>query len=126
MNLEVHVADYSHGEDKSYLHQLETLSQKRNDGGLLHGGHIHFIQGKLSDEDGVTFLKAAIAAILDATPTVFPYDLPEQAEKKGWEPTPAMEEKWKEINRGLLLPIQGYDIIRVLLAAREYEKLDAS
>lgn len=118
---EIVVADYSAEDPGSYLQRLEEISAMRQDGGLLHGGHIHFIQRKLSEEDGFPFLKAAIAGILELVPSVFPYDLPEQIEKDGFEITAEQTAAFRRLNEALLCPVEGYDIIRVILAAREYE-----
>jgi len=104
---------------ETYLDKLETISETRKDGGMIHGGHIHFIQQKLSDD--WCFLKAAIYGILEKVPEIFPYDLPEQVEAGKTELTEKQKEALIEINSGLIFPIEGYDIIRVILAAREYE-----
>lgn len=111
---------------KTYLEELETLSQGREDGGLIHGGHIHFIQGKLSDEDGLPFLKAAIYKVLERIPEMIPPDLPELAEKDSFEPSEMLIKAMEEINDNLLMPCEGYDVIRIIKAAREYESLARS
>ena len=117
--LQVIVADYSASNEDSFLAYLDELSRERGDGGMLHGGHIHYIQGSLSDE--IVFLKAAIKGVLDNVPSIFPLDLPEIVEKNpDFEPTEEMNNVFRELNEGLIIPIEGYDVIRVILAAREY------
>ena len=119
--LEVIVADYSASNKDSFLSYLDELSVRRQDGGMLHGGHIHYIQRKLSDEDDVPFLKAAIKGVLDRVPNIFPLDLPERVEKDDdYEMTDEMHKAFWELNEGLIMPLYGYDIVRVILAAREY------
>ena len=128
--IEIIVGDYSANDPESYLAKLDQLSHERKDGGLFHGGHIHFIQEKLSNEDGMPFfLKAAIHGILDRVPRLIPYELPELAEKAEKEGEGEMEESvlaklrvaYDEINESLILPIVPRDFIRVILAARKYE-----
>ncbi len=121
--IEVILANTDSEVPDSYLSHLEKLSQSRGDGGMLHGGHIYFIQQKLSDEDGF-FLKVAIQLILDDVPSVWPMDLPELVESGKVEKMNAKQlERFREYQKSLIIPIGGYDIIRVILAAREYEKL---
>lgn len=103
------------------LKQLEAMSNKRDDGGFIHGGHIHFIQGRLSDEDGFPFLKAAIYDILESVPEIFPEDLPEQVERGELEKlNDKQAEKFREMQEHLIMPIEPFDILRVIKAAREY------
>ena len=103
------------------LQQLEDTSRGRDDGGLLHGGHVHFIQGKLSDEDQAPFLKAAIYGILEAVPDPFPEDLPERVESGAAKDlTDEQWSKFNEIAGGLIMPIEPFDVLRVIKAAREY------
>lgn len=124
MDIELIVADYSASNQDSFLAYLDELSKTRADGGFLHGGHIHFIQGKLWNEDG-PFLKAAIAGILDRVPSIFPIDLPSRVAKSpDYEITEEMQAAFVEINEGLILPIEGHDILRVISAALEYVELE--
>ena len=112
------VGDYTAKDSDSYLAKLDRLSEQRQDGGLLHGGHIHFIQEKM----GWPFLKAAISMILERVPSVFPYDLPELVERGTVsEVSPSQEAAMREMNSNLLVPIDGYDVLRVISLAREYE-----
>ena len=122
--IEIVVGDYTADNEKSWLARLEELSQKRQDGGLLHGGHIHFIQYKMSEVTGL-FLKAAIKMILDAVPSIFPYDFPEIVEKnENFNGTEQQIKTIREINENLILPIQGWEVVEVMKAAREYEALE--
>lgn len=109
----------------TYKDRLEKISQKADDHGLIHSGYVSFIQCKLSDEDGFPFLKAAIYGILEEIPGRIPYDLPEQVEATGeedYDPTDDIIDALFDVQSNLIMPIDGYDIIRVIKAAREYEK----
>lgn len=122
MSIEVIVANYRASSKESFLAYLDAVSDSRKDGGLFHGGHIHYIQNKLSDEDDFCFLKAAISMILDKVPSVFPLDWPEMAkngEKLGKEKATCLN----EIQSKLILPICLQDVTRVIRAAREYLEL---
>ena len=107
----------------SYLTELQKLSSSRGDDSLLHGGYIFFIQNKLSDEQGCLFLKAAIYGVLERIPNIIPPDLPELVEKDGFEPSEILLNALTEMNENLIIPLYGYDVIRVIKAAREYEAL---
>ncbi|MFH2076062.1 MAG: hypothetical protein ABIJ57_12075 [Pseudomonadota bacterium] len=108
----------------NYLEKLKKVSKKREDGGFIHGGHIHYIQAKLSDEqEGLPFLKALIYSVLVRVPEVFPYELPELVEREGFTPMEKMNSAYKEIAEDIIMPFDGWDICRVILAAREYEKV---
>ena len=107
----------------SYLTELQKLSSSRGDDSLLHGGYIFFIQNKLSDEQGCLFLKAAIYGVLERIPNIIPPDLPELVEKDGFEPSEMLLNALIEMNENLIIPLYGFDVIRVIKAAREYEAL---
>jgi len=119
--IEVVAGNYRASKAGSFLEYLDMISDRRRDGGFLHSGHIHYIQGRC---DGF-ILKAAIKGILDNVPDVFPLDLPEQIEKKGEiDATEKQVETVNEINEGLLIPIGAWEILEVIKLAREYEALD--
>lgn len=119
MDIKILVGNYRTSNASSFLAYLDKLSEKRRDGGLLHGGHIHYIQTSFDFDNFV--LKAAIKEVLDRVPEVFPLDLPEQVEKAGeLEPTEEQKKAFKEINEGLLLPIGGWEILQIIKLAREY------
>ena len=120
MNLDTLLLSYSASGAATFLAYLESLSNEREDGGLIHGGHIHFIQQRYADKFGDIILKAAIYGILERVPVVFPFDLPERVEQEDFMPTQAMNDAWHEINAGLILPISGDDITAVIHFAREY------
>ncbi len=111
---------YSASGAANFLDYLAMLSAHKQDGGMIHGGHIHFIQQRYSDELGDIILKAAIYGILERVPTVFPFDLPERVEQENFMLTQAMNDAWHEINASLILPISGDDITAVIQFAREY------
>ena len=117
--INIYVANTTAKNSESYLSKLEKISKERQDGGFIHGGHIHFIQQKV-----FPVLKDAIKMILDNIPSKIPYDLPELVKKKDFKPTQELINVVKEINKDLVVPIQGFDIVNVILAAREYEKGD--
>ncbi len=121
MEIEIVVANYRASNAQSYLAYLDKLSERRRDGGLIHGGHIHYIQSRF----GGIILKAAIKEVLDRVPDTFPLDLPEQVEKPGFEPTEEIINAIRSINKTLIVPLQGYDVVRIIELAREYAQLDA-
>lgn len=118
------IANYKASNKESYLAYLDKLSEERKDGGLLHGGHIHYIQQKISDMEpdmGSFILKQAIKGVLDRVPEVFPLDLPERIERDpDFKPTPEMNSAFRKINEGLILPLSGYELIQIIKCAREY------
>lgn len=119
--VKVVVGDYTARKD-SWLKELEELSQRRGDQGLLHSGCILWIQSYLDENFGFT-LKAAIAPVLDAVPSIFPKDLPQQLEKK--KKTMVLTEEMQDflikLNNGLIFPISPEDIVRIIIAGQEYE-----
>lgn len=123
MSVEIIVGNYRASNKASFLAYLDAVSDQRKDGGLFHGGHIHYIQNKLSDEDDFCFLKAEISMILDKVPSVFPFDWPEKVEsgeKLGEKRAACLN----EIQSKLILPMCLQDVTRVIRAAREYLELE--
>ena len=119
MNLQIIIADYKASNKNSFLAYLDALSAKRKDGGL-HGGHIHYIQGKMGDFTS----KAAISSVLDLVPDTFPLELPELAEKEDYIPSDIIIYV-REINKNLrFIPIQGYDVVEIIQLAREYAEAE--
>lgn len=105
------------------LEQLEEISSRREDGGLFHGGHIHFIQQKVSDETEFT-LKAAIYGVLENVPENIPADLPELvAADPGFKPSERTIACFNKINDGLIMPLSGFEVLEIIKAAREYIEL---
>lgn len=122
-HLQVFIASYRSSNKKSCLAYLEALSEKRQDGGLLHGGHIHYIQGRT---EAIT-LKAAISEVLDRVPHIFPLDWPEiVAKNPDYEPPENIKKAFQEINAELLLPIDGMTIVEIIKLAREYAAEDSN
>jgi hypothetical protein len=115
--MKVIVGDYS-SKDKSSL--LARCEQKRSEyDGLLHAGVIHYIQGKLG-EDGF-ILKAAISRVLDACPSIWPEDLPEQLERaESPKITENMKREFGEMNKGLIIPIQGYEVAQIIKLGKKF------
>jgi hypothetical protein len=103
---------------RSLLARCEKIRSEYD--GLLHSGVIHYIQSKMPDFT----LKAAIYRVLDKCPSVWPEDLPEQL-KAGKEPkiTKAMKKEFRELNEGLLIPIQGGEIAEIIRLAKEFLSL---
>ena len=119
IDVQVIIGNYRASKKNSFLAYLDALSDARMDGGLLHGGHIHYNQGKMRDP--LFVLKAAIAGVLENVPDVFPLDLPEIVERNpDFEPTEAMIEAYRKINERLIFPIGGGEIIDIIRCAREY------
>ena len=117
MDIEVITANYRASNAASFLAYLDALSQKRRDGGMIHGGHIHYIQGKAGD----FVLKAAIQGILNNVPDVWPLDLPEIIEKNpDYQLTEKQLAEWRALNQDLLVPIYGEDLVEIIRLAREY------
>ena len=116
--MKVIVGDYS-SKDKSSL--LTRCEQKRSEyDGLLHAGVIHYVQGNYGD-GGDFVLKAAIKEILDKCPSVWPEDLTERvARGESPEITEAMQKEFKSLNQGLIIPIEGTDVIEVIRLAKEF------
>lgn len=109
--------DYSAQKKDSLLARCE---KKRSDyDGFLHAGIIHYIQGNVPDFT----LKAAISRILDKCPSIWPENLPEII-KAGKEPkiTKAIEKEWQELNKNLIIPIQGGEIVEIIRLAKEFLK----
>jgi len=113
--IEIIVGDYSAKNKESLLARCEKIRSEYD--GLLHAGIIHYIQNKMPDFT----LKAAISRVLDKCPSVWPEDLPEQI-KAGKEPkiTKAMEKEFRELNKGLIMPIQGGEIVEIIRLAKEF------
>ena len=106
---------------KNFLEYLHVLSEKKEDRGIIHDGYIHFIQGKLnSGPDGFFVLKAAIYEILKGVPSVFPFDLPEQVERGLKEPNKKQTEYVNRLNENLIIPIDGWTIVKIIELGREY------
>ena len=107
----------------SWLDDLDALSQRQDDGGLIHRGHIHYIQQNALDGEFV--LKAAIYATLERIPDMISPDLPEQVDRLGdkFEPDDALLKALEEINEGLIMPHGGYEVIQIMRAARDYMQM---
>ena len=118
--MKIIVGDYSSKSKSSLLARCEQKRTKYD--GLLHTGIIHYVQGSFG-EDFV--LKAAIKEVLDKCPSVWPEDLPERV-AKGEKPevTEAMKGEFKSLNEGLLLPIDGSDIVEIIRLAKEFLNLE--
>ena len=101
----------------NYLQELEALSTKNNDNGMIHSGAIHYIRNK-SD---ILVVKKAIYMVLENCPEYFPKNLPELVKNGDYEVPQKMENKWREINEGLLFPLDGYAIVNIIELAKEYE-----
>lgn len=116
--------------EHTYLDELQELSKQRQDGGLIHSGLIHYIQTTLTDDEGFPegfVLKTAIYGILEEIPKRIPKDLPQQvrvAEEKGEEFTPSSDTlaAINDLNDSLLLPLQGYEVLKIIEKAHEYEE----
>jgi len=115
--MKVIVGDYS-SKDKSSL--LARCEQKHSEyDGLLHAGIIHYIQGKFGEEGFI--LKAAISRVLNACPSVWPEDLPEQLERGEFPKiTEAIKREFSEMNKGLIIPIQGDEIAQIIKLGKEF------
>jgi len=119
--MEVIVGDYTAKKD-SWLKELEELSHKRGDAGLLHSGCILWIQSYMSEKFEF-ILKAAIAPVLEAVPSIFPKDLPQKVEKcEIIDVSPKMIRFLNHLNEGLIIPIDPADIVNIIIAGQEYEK----
>jgi len=108
---------------------LDAASARREDGGLIHHGWVHFIQCGLADEEGFDdgfILKAAIYQVVEAVPDVFPLDLPERVDADDFAVTEAMGLKHAEINATLIMPIGGWEIVQIIRKAREYLAQEAA
>ena len=117
--IQIVVGDYKASNEGSFLDTLDKISASRQDGGI-HGGHIHYIQSCTQ----CLILKAAISSVLDLVPRVFPLDLPELVESNPeFELTEAMAKAILEINEGLLVPIDGYEVLEIIKLAHEYVSL---
>lgn len=104
--------------------QLNAASIARRDSGVIHSGWVHYLQNRLSNDGGFV-LKAAIQEVVDRIPDVFPLDLPErvaQAKSEGSEldPTPAQIEAITEINKNLIMPLDGAEIIEIIKGVKDY------
>jgi hypothetical protein len=112
------IGDYTSKRDGSFLAYLDKLSELRRDGGL-YGGYIHYIQYHAEE----MILKPAIQGVLDLVPSLFPLELPELvALPQGYQVTKEQTDAIYKINKGLLLPIDGPDIVEIIKLAREYAK----
>ena len=111
--------DYSSKNKDSLLKRCEAKQTDYN--GYLHAGIIHYIQGKMPDFT----LKAGIAQILDNCPKIWPEDLPELIDKDKYpQITEAMEKELQRLNKGLLIPIDGTDIVEIIRLAKEFLRLE--
>jgi len=121
VEVKIVTGDYTSKKD-SWLKELEDLSVRRGDQGLFHSGCILWIQNYLNKECGL-ILKAAIAPVLDAIPSIFPKDLPQRLEKEGSiKMTESMKDFLISLNKDLIIPIVPSDIVEIILAGQEYEK----
>ena len=113
--LKIIVGDYSAKNKESLLVRCEKI--KNDYDGMLHSGIIHYIQGNMPDFT----LKAAISRVLDKCPEIWAEDLPEQI-KAGKEPkiTEAINKEFKVLNKGLIMPIQGEEIVEIIRLAKEF------
>lgn len=116
--MKIIVGDYSSKNESSLLARCE---QKRSEyDGMFHAGVIHYIQGNYGN--GSEFiLKAAIKEILDKCPSVWPEDLPERVAKgKNPEITDEMKAEFTTLNKGLIIPIEGADVVEIIRLAKEF------
>lgn len=113
--IKVVVGDYSAKSGESLLARCE---KKRTDyDGFLHAGIIHYIQGKMPDFT----LKAAISQVLDKCPSVWPENLPNLVDEgKAPEVTKAMNKEFRSLNEGLLIPIEGGEVVEIIRLAKQF------
>jgi len=98
---------------------LDEKSNQLEDSGLIHKGWIHYIQQEMEDDNFT--LKTAIYAVVEAVPDIFPIDLPEQVEKNPEMKLNEKQVKWfSTINKGLIIPVFGEDVLNIISKAREY------
>ena len=115
--IKVITGNYSSQKKGSLLARCEA---KRTDfDGFLHAGIIHYIQGNMGDFT----LKAAISQVLDKCPEVWPEDLPERIDKnEEVEITKAMNREFKQLNKSLIIPIEGGDVVEIIRLAKAFLK----
>ena len=111
------VGDYGAKNKEGLLKRCESVRSDCD--GLFHSGIIHYIQGKMPDFT----LKAAISQVLDKCPEVWPEDLPERIDK-GEEPkvTKAIQQEFKSLNEGLIMPIEGGEVVEIIRLAKAFLK----
>jgi hypothetical protein len=109
------------------LEELQAESDRRADAGFIHPGFIHFIQRELSDdEEGSGFtLKAAIYGVLELVPDHVPRDLQVQIESarardEDYRLTEEAMTRLDDLNQHLLMPIGGWEVLRIIQAADLY------
>jgi hypothetical protein len=62
--------------------------------------------------------------VLDKCPSVWPEDLPEIIKSgKELKITKEIQKEFKELNKGLIMPIQGDEIAEIIRLAKEFLKL---
>jgi len=109
----------------TFKEKLDKKSQDNDDSGFIHYGWIHYIQNKSTEEgfDGFN-LKAGIYSVIENVPHNIPENLPELAEKKDFEPSQKLIDCITNINKNLLIPLQGYNVVNIIKWAKEYLKME--